>query len=1402
MSTVPVVELVTPNLPEYGEYTADNISALKDAAHIRHRPGMYIGDTGPNGLHHLVFELVHNSIDEALAGFCKNIHVEIDVDGHVSVSDDGRGIPVEPHPELGRSTLEVVLTINFTSGKFDSRTYKMAVGLHGIGAKAVTALSEWVEAEVRRDGKLYVMEFERGKAVSDLVERGAATRSGTKISFWPDPDIFHDRNFDYDRLADHLRELAYLCAGVTIKLTDGRTGKGDTFHAVGGLAEFVEYMNAKEEKLHAPIAIDKTIPVEKVIAGETIVEDVRIQVALQFTTTEGERVRCYANNAHNSQGGTHLSGLRRALTTTMGNYGQREGLFKNVTPTSEDYRDGLAAVVSVYLPRPLFESQTKVKLTNPEIDAAVSGVVSEQLGKYLEENPKIAKVILGKVALAAEAREAARKAKQAIIERKKILGGGGLPGKLMDCTTRDREESELFLVEGQSAGGSAEGGRDRFFQAILPLRGKVLNVEKARPEKFLSNEEICNLISAIGVDIGEDADLEKLRYGKVVILSVAGDEPTLVAHESGGVEFVRIGEFIDDCVAGRRVAGRYRVASFDPVTHALRFRPLKAVIRHSHQEPMYRLTTRYHRSIKVTASHSVFVLVDGRVQVKKGSEVRPGDLLVAPRRLPRGPEGPTRVDLLELFYWSGLTKGLYACGEDVRRIAGERVLNRVGRRRVLWEEPRVSLDDRSWQRLVARRQRAGLTQTQVAAAVGVKQPITVSHWERGVHQPIQSHFQGYLDAVGWEGPIQYDLVPARIDERLAQDDTSRNARWREVSPYKKLDSFTAEEVERLGAEVRLAPQAHVDKAFDRYLPISRELCWFLGWFVAEGTLSAHQVNLNLGQKDERFVPQLRAAIAAVFGEVPRCCQDPREAGFRLYFHSVAAARLIRAWRMDGRAHEKRLPDVLFSLPESHQLAFLEGYFLGDGTTSRHCLSFSTCSRDLKDGLLYLLGQLGLVAGVSEIPVPNDPLALIQRKHISYQIHLCGKEQLLRAHSIWQQHSGAAVLEEYARSPWRKEQDFHSIGDDLIAIPVTSAEEIEPVGEYVYDFSVEGDENFVCGTGGLCAHNTDADVDGQHIRTLLLTFFYRQMGKLIEDGHIFVARPPLYKVTHKKQVRYISSAEEMVRELMDRGLEGTTLTVLPPANADGSPGTGETRTFAGADLAALVKVMAPLEDALQILERRGINLATYLPRAGERGLPPWRVQFAGREEWFHTPEEVDAYREAQEQRLGRELVVEDDTTPGNGHANGHMTINVHELHEVRGINRSRALDELRQRGLSAADLLPLPRIAGREPAVRFVLHNGEQKRVLPHLRDLVVEVRRLGERGLVITRFKGLGEMDAEELWDTTLDPARRTLLRVQLEDAIKADELFRTLMGEKVEPRRDFIQREALNAKDIDYHGA
>ncbi|HEY9864690.1 MAG TPA: LAGLIDADG family homing endonuclease, partial [Candidatus Obscuribacterales bacterium] len=677
---------------------------------------------------------------------------------------------------------------------------------------------------------------------------------------------------------------------------------------------------------------------------------------------------------------------------------------------------------------------------------------------------------------------------------------------------------------------SAKQGRDRRTQAILPLRGKILNIEKTDDAKIYKNNEIQSLITALGLGIkGEEFDAAGLRYHKVIIMSVAGDEPTLVMEDTGKTEFVEIGKFIDECIEGKRTPERYQVIAFDPVTHATRFRPIKAVIRHGHEEPMYQLTTRYNRQIKVTSSHSVFVYENGEVKLKKGNEIKPGDWLVASRRLPRSTEPQTRIDLLRTFYEAGVTQSLYLQGEDVRKIASRRILAKVDKPE-LFSETRVELDAEGWQELIAQRQALGMTQKQLATAIGVKQPITISHWERGINRPILSNFLDYLETIGGNENIVYQTLPSKIDQLLTQDDSSKNARWREVSNYKPIEYFTPSELIQLGDNLKIVPQAHQNKAFDRYLPITSELMWFLGWYVAEGSLSKHQVSLNLGTKDERFIPELIAAIQEVFGETPRRYNDPESQGIKIYFNSVVAARLLQAWGLGKKSHEKQIPDLVFSVTEPLQLAFLEGYFLGDGTTSGANISWTTNSNSIKNGLLYLFGQLGLIASTSEHQPQLNHTAPIQTRYPYYTLTLCGKQQLESCRLIWQRHLGAEKLNAYLQLPTQKPMDYLPISEDLMGLKVVKAEEIELVGEYVYDFSVDGDENFVCGTGGLCCHNTDADVDGAHIRTLLLTFFYRYQRELVDQGYIYIACPPLYKVERGRNHQYCYNEQELQEHL--------------------------------------------------------------------------------------------------------------------------------------------------------------------------------------------------------------------------------------------------------------------------------
>ena len=490
------------------EYSVDKIKVLEGLEAVRKRPAMYIGSTDEKGLHHLVEEVVDNSVDEALAGYCSRIEVVINEDGSVTINDNGRGIPVEIHKEYGVSGVEVVMTKLHAGGKFDKGAYKVAGGLHGVGVSVVNALSQWMEVEVRRNGKIFRQRYEKGKPVTKLEVVGVATDTGTKVTFYPDPEIFGNKQFDYYVIRKRLQELAFLNKGLEIKFVDKRFGKEDVFKYDGGIAEFVAYINRNKTPLHDVIYFE----------GER--DGVKVEVAMQYTDGYVENVYTFVNNINTREGGTHLSGFKSALTRALNEYG-RKNIFKGEENLSgEDVREGLTAIISCKVPNPQFEGQTKTKLGNSEVKGIVENIVYDSLSEYLEENPNVARRIIEKALQAAKAREAARKARE-LIRKKSYIDSLSLPGKLADCTSNEPEKCELFIVEGDSAGGSAKQGRNRKYQAILPIKGKILNVEKASFDKLLENNEIKAIISSIGTGIGDEFDIRKANYHKIIIMTDA-----------------------------------------------------------------------------------------------------------------------------------------------------------------------------------------------------------------------------------------------------------------------------------------------------------------------------------------------------------------------------------------------------------------------------------------------------------------------------------------------------------------------------------------------------------------------------------------------------------------------------------------------------------------------------------------------------------------------------------------------------------------------------------------------------------------------------------------------------------------------------------------------------------------
>ena len=805
-------------------YGAEQITVLEGMAAVRKRPEMYIGDRQVRGLHHIVNEVVDNSVDEAMAGHCDNIKVQINADGSCTVEDDGRGIPVGVEKSTGKSALEVVHTILHSGGKFDNKSYKVSGGLHGVGVSVVNALSEWLEVEVSRDGQGHRMEFARGVKTGPIREIGPRKRSGTRTTFKPDPEIFPEVNFRFDVLAHRLRELAYLNAGLKITLVDQREDKKEVFHFERGLIAFVEHLNEAREVLHQRVIFfRKTDPKAHL----------ECEIAMQYTSGYAENVIAFANNIHNLDGGTHISGFRSALTRTLNTYARNNNLFKGKTPpTGDDVREGLTAIVSVKLSDPQFEAQTKVRLMNAEMGGFVESAVNELLGQFFEENPSVAKQVVNKGVQAALAREAARKARE-LTRRKGVLSGGHLPGKLSDCSSKDVESTEIYLVEGDSAGGSAKAGRDRRFQAILPLKGKILNVEKARLDRILGHEEIRTIISALGTGIGADEfNFDRRRYGKVIIM------------------------------------------------------------------------------------------------------------------------------------------------------------------------------------------------------------------------------------------------------------------------------------------------------------------------------------------------------------------------------------------------------------------------------------------------------------------------------------------------------------------------------------------------------------------------TDADIDGAHIRTLLLTFFFRHMKELISRDGVYVAQPPLYEVAHKKKKMYVANEQQLNEYLTGEGLQGARLVVRAPDEPD--------QVIEGQQLSKLLILLVDVDEQLRILRRRGVDLNNLMSQdaGGPKGLPAYRVVIGSEEELFYAEEDYSRRCAEVAAQMGEN---------GDGNGNGSVAVVMEELHEVQRLNKIRPV--LAESKIYAKDyfLREEHTIAGERIATKFALVDKEERVIdLANPQAIVKGIRDLGSRGIEIKRFKGLGEMDAEQLWETTMDPEKRTLMRVKLEDAVEADRLFSILMGENVEQRRRFIEEHALEVKNLD----
>ncbi|PSP86767.1 DNA gyrase subunit B [Halobacteriales archaeon QS_4_66_20] len=1380
-------------MSDESEYGAGQIQVLEGLQAVRKRPAMYIGTTDARGLHHLVYEVVDNSIDEALAGYCETIEVTIHEDHSVSVSDDGRGIPVDHHEEYDRPAVDVIMTVLHAGGKFDNKSYQVSGGLHGVGVSVVNALSKWLEVEIKRDGALWKQRFDHGEPEGEL-ERVQELRpeedTGTTIRFWPDEEIFETREFAFSTLESRLRELAFLNSGVEITLTDERDDKRQQFRYEGGIREFVAFLNETKTVLHDEVIYFEDS--ERIGTGPDVEGgEVQVEVAMQATDELQGSLHAFANNINTREGGTHMTGFKTALTRVVNDYATDNDLLRDLEDTlkGEDIREGLTAVLSVKHPDPQFEGQTKTKLGNSEVRGIVESAMHEHLGTFFEENPDTAETIVSKAVEAAKARKAAQKAEE-LTRRKSALDSTALPGKLADCQTRDPSTAELFVVEGDSAGGcftgdteialasgrsitfedlleeheagkshycytvnedgtigleqirnprltkenaevvavtldngdtitctpdhefmlrdgtyceaqnlasgrslmplyrktsdtaeenitidgyemvkqpimndfwefthlladrynlqdgaysesdgdhkhhvdfdkrnnrpdnierlpkeehlelhrehaaethetalveavetynhtvesverldetadvydievpgthnfaleagvfvhnSAKQGRNPEFQAILPIRGKILNVEKHRLDRILENNEIRNLITALGTGIGDEFDIESLRYENVLIMSVDGEEHGFVRDDNGTTHFVQIGEFIDTVVEedGDGYDG-YEVLCFGRNDQETKFRPIDQVIRHEIEEQLYEIETAYGRNLKVTASHSVFVYRDGDVELARGADIEPGDEVVAPRSLPlQDGGGSERIDLLaELIDCADeFDCEVYARGDGVEEMHKAKVrqaytdggaadaVNRV--------ESRIDAPDGVWTHLRNRREEADLTLQDVCETIGVSQPITISEWERGQNRPTVSNFRQYCETVGAptaELMEEVTIVDSLLDQRWSNQ--YNGAPSNQVRDYVRVSDLDESDIELIpdDAEIELTPEHYADHGIDRYVEVDDVLLDLMGFWVAEGSCSPRNgIRLAMGANNDPLIEKYRDAFNDVFGIPAKYSEYENRVGEVKLVNRVAALAWQHVFGCDaGSAGNKSIPDLVFNTDRSEQRAFLRGYLLGDGTVTDSKVAWSTSSRDLASGLLYLLSANDVVASHSVTPAPDlsdtqNEDSSIQTRLDRHTVSVSARSDLARLRDVWIHHPNGDTIQSKVQGGYDNEgtRKYREVSDDLIAIEVRSVSEVEPSSKYVYDFSVESDENFIAGMGGICAHNTDADVDGAHIRTLLLTFFYRHMRPLLEHGHVYATRPPLYRIRYRGETYDAMTEEERDRIIAEQ-----------------------------------------------------------------------------------------------------------------------------------------------------------------------------------------------------------------------------------------------------------------------------
>ncbi len=1069
-------------------YTAESITVLEGLEAVRRRSAMYVGDTGIRGLHHLVYEAVDNAIDEVLAGFCDNIIVKINIDNSVTVSDNGRGIPVDIHPEIKKPALEVVMTMLHAGGKFDKKSYKVSGGLHGVGISVANALSKWLEVIVKRDGKIYKQRYERGKKVTELQTIGETSETGTSVTFLPDNEIFEVTEFQYDILANRLRELSFLNKKVRIKIFDDRDEKNEEFFYEGGIVSFVEFLNKTKNVLNkTPVYITK----EK--------DSTQVEICLQYNDSYQETIFSFVNNINTHEGGTHLAGFKTALTRAINDYIVKRKLNgKNGEGLQgEDVREGLTAIISIRIPEPQFEGQTKTKLGNSSVKGIIDSLVYEQLTNYFEENPAVGIQVVEKSLNAAKAREAARKARE-LTRRKSALESGSLPGKLADCQERDPSKCEIYLVEGDSAGGSARQARSREFQAILPLKGKILNVEKARIDKIFANNEIATMIQAIGTGISEEFNLAKTRYHKIIIMtdadSVIGDTPIFIYDNKGDICYDKIGNFVNNCLKPTE----YSISSFSVNPGEHNVKKIVNTVKHPLKTSLYNIKTNLGYNVTVTPYHSVFVYNNGKVDTKATKNITNKDYILLPRRLARN------------------DKKIVIDFGDLAKKYNVYIEFKKDELKLVPRDSYVNMSKKEWGRIKKLREKSGIKRKKLAKSLQIYHTI-LEQWELKIDNVMPKYglFKEYLKNIN----IDIDKVKLKflVPLKNIEDDISNRLAY--------LHNHTA--------RIKLK------------LKLDKDLAYLLGWYIGDGSISKGKKNpyrfsLSIGKDKRYYLDKIKNTIKRCLG--CNIIMEQRKSCYNIHFNSLTFSLLLEKIGLYGKkAAEKFVPDVIYNVKKEQQIYFLKGLLQSDGSIvvgkkfagNKAIINHTTSSKKLMEGIVFLYRQLGMLPSITS-QKPKDHYykdILIRSNYIKYDINIGSIKQLRKARKIWQDHKNSYKLLEYIEKA-KKEYDRKHVVDvnkDFQAVKVLKLEKVESSDKFVYDISVDLNRSFIGGLGGLTLHNTD----GSHISCLLLTFFYRYMKPLIDAGYLYIAIPPLYKVKKGKEEFYLYNEEEL-NKLLEKG----------------------------------------------------------------------------------------------------------------------------------------------------------------------------------------------------------------------------------------------------------------------------